>query len=808
MLAAALVQHADDPSRTGPLARRALAELREDPGAETNAPLLAALLSRRDTEERALAEALEAGRAHLARHPLAPSSNEVLKWLLVRPEPSAADHRAAMAAADAWLAENATHPHAAHVLSGVLLDRRGTEARRRTAAALSVDWLELNWRRRPAIWVLTDLMNAQKRYADDLGQPLLPAELLPRLAAVTGNWLAQWEREAVAVDTAAKVLRLTQRTSGGRDLARAVLSWAQRNSGQSRAYPALNAVLAASGPGLPLGAEAVGPSMRWLRGHHRRESATLVLQELLRLEDLKGDEARAAYTYALGWLDLHRGGHPTDTHVARWLLLAFKRQAPRPEQLAAAVDHVVALLDRLAATPRIPVSSLHVHLPMLRAALEQRPDPERTARLLQHARRLLADSDLSGQRGMLLQSLLGPRDLPAGFAAEVVAYALRWLAVLAGTEQAGYALKGLVRRREIVAGSDEHVRMCAATRVWLAAHPEHPETGSLAGLLLGRDDTDPVTRRAAVQAGTAWLSTGPAADKAAPVLARLLPLTSPEDRRAVDFALRVLREGTHWRRAILVLSGLLRCRTLTAGQSAGVREQALTLVADHLYERETGLLLQHLLERDDLDEPEERTAMEHARGWWHHHHELASAPYLAEAMVRRPRYLRQRFGHRSWEERMMDDLVDWLGAAPLGIPNEGRGSLPTAVRLVKDRRPAAGQKGEIAVRTDRWLAARPDDPRGPELARRVTALVDEANRADPFGAGVPVDPDVLDRLRAAANAAPPQPAAEDPTPDPPSTPAEAAPPDTLGTPGTPHPPEAATRPHGPRTPPGEAAPSD
>ncbi|MEG3630709.1 hypothetical protein [Streptomyces poriticola] len=772
VLAAALVQHAEVPERTGPLAERALAELREAPGAETNGPLLGALLSRRDIDERVLEGALELARAHMAHNPLAPTSNEVLKWLLLRTELPAADHRAAMTAADAWLAVNATHPHAAHVLSGVLLDRRSTESRLREAASLAVDWLETNERRRPAIWVLTDLMEAHERFEriHGTGQPLLPDDLRPRLAAVTVPWLRQWAWEAVTPSTAARVLRLTHRTTAGTALARALLTWvrAKEHSGQPKAFPVLIAVLDVSGPGRALGAETVGPALKWLRTHHRRETAGGVLQKLLQLEDLRGDEARTAYTYALAWLDGHRDRHTTDTHVARWLLLAFKRQPPAAGQLAAAVDHVIALLDRLKAAGSTRVS-LHVHLPMLRAALEQQPDPERTGRLLTHAKWLLDHQDLGGQRGMLFQSLLGPRDLPEDFVTEVIDEALGWLDASAGTEQAGFALKGLVRRREAAAGSDAHARLCAAARVWLDAHPGHPEAGSLAGLLLDRNDVDPATGRAAVDAGTAWLlSTAPAVDKAAPLLARLLPLAPPDDGRAVAFALRLLAEHPPWRRAMQILGGLLCCRGLGAGESDRVRQQALLLVADHQYDWEAGRVLQRLLERDDLDARQERDAMEHARGWWHQHHRLASAPYLAEAMFAHDEHLRRRLGDRDWRTRIVDDLVDWLGAEPLGKPNEGRGSLPTAVRLVKDHpRLSAVQKAEIAERVAHWLTARPDDAGGRELAGWAVTLVDDANRSDPFGAGVAVAPDTLARIRAVASGAPPRPrTGQPPRPEP------------------------------------------
>ncbi|WP_190232887.1 hypothetical protein [Streptomyces avicenniae] len=753
VLAAALVQHGTDPGRTGPLAARALAELREEPGAETNAPLLAVLLSRRDTEERVLDEALGMATAHLARHPLAPSSNEVLKWLLVRQELPAAEHRAVMATADAWLAANGGHPHAAHVLSGVWLDARGTAARRRTAAALAVDWLEAHWRRRPAIWVLTDLMYAHTDHAADtdpeLDLELIPDALRPRIAAVTVTWLQHWEREDVTPDTVAKVLRLTRRTPAARELAQAMLVWVRKYAGMKKAFPALSAVLDVSDQEPSLAAEAVGTSLKWLKAHGGQVDATVVLQKLLRVDGLKGDEARAAYGHTLSWLDAHFG-HATDVHVARWLLLAFKRQAPEPEQLAAAVTHVLALLDRLQGARSVSPAALNVHLPMLRAALERQPDPEQTELLLDHAWLLLVNTALSGQRGMLLQSLLGPRSLPADFVARVVAFALPWLDALAGTEQAGYALKGLVRRKEIRAGTKEFARVCAAARVWLAAFPEHPEAGSLAARLLLRDGADAQTRHDAIDAATAWLATGPGVAKAAPVLSVLLPVTPPGDDRAAAFAWGLLREGPPWQRKVQLLSGLLRCPAVTGQAGAQAREDALSLVADHHYERHPGILMQALLERDDLDEQQERDVMEHARGWWNHHHELASSPYLAAAMFARPRRLRLRLGHRTWEERMVDDLVDWLGAEPSGVRNGTRGSLPTAVRLVVERRPSPWQKREIAERVDAWLTARPGDPEGPELARTVVALVDEAHRADPFGAGLGVEPDVLDRLRAAA----------------------------------------------------------
>ncbi|WP_416983887.1 hypothetical protein [Streptomyces sp. T028] len=754
VLAAALVQQGADRERTGPLAERALAQLRETPGAEANAPLLAALLSRRDIEERVRDEALEMAQAHVAHNPLALTSSEVLKWLLLRTELSADGHRAAVSATDAWLAVNATHLCASHVLSGVLLDRRGTESRRRTAAALTVDWLEHNWQRRPAIWALTDLMEAQEQFKKDrgAGQSLIPDDLRPRLATVTVPWLRRWAREAVTPNTAARVLRLTHRTAVGPDLARALLAWAKEHSRWYKAFPVLIAVLDISGPGLPLGAEAVRPALGWLHTHHEGDDATGVLQKLLQLADLRGDEACEAYTYALTWLDSHRDRHPTDTHVARWLLLAFKRQTPTPEQLARAVDHVVALLDRLERAHRPPRDSLNVHLPMLRAALELQPDPERTERLLTHARRLLRLQDLSGQRGMLLQSLLGPRDLPPDFVTVVVDDALRWLDALVGTEQAGFALKGLVRRREVAAGSAEHTRMCAAARVWLTGHPEHPEAGSLAGMLLDRDDIDDPTRQAAVEAGTKWLlSSEPTITKSAPLLARLLPLTPPDDDRAVRFALDVLEKNPPWRRAMLILGGLLRCKELSEW-SDPVRQKALSLVADHRFDWESGLVLQRLFERDDLGAEQQREAMEHARDWWRHHHQLASAPYLAEAMFAHLGHPPWQDGKRDWTSRMVNDLVHWLGAEPGGIPNERRGSLPTAVRLVKDNpRLSAMQKAEIAKRVDHWLTARPGDADARELAGWVVALVDEGNRADPFGDGIAVDPDVLVRLRAVAN---------------------------------------------------------
>ncbi|WP_256104300.1 hypothetical protein [Streptomyces sp. ODS05-4] len=754
VLAAALVQQAADPARTGPLAVRALAELRAAPGDETGAPLLAALLSRQDLDERVLADVLELARAHIRRHPLAPSSHQVVKGLLRRSTTTAAEHRAAQAAADAWLEANPLIPHGSHVLSGVLRDRRGTERRRRAAAELAVEWLEHNWRRRPAIWTLTHLMDAQEAAP---GTSLLPPELLPRLARVTSLWLLAWGREKVTPDTAARVLRLTHRTEEGGRLAHALLDWVVEHSRRYEAFTALHAVLALSGPGRPLGAQPIGPALQWLRRHHRSADATLVLQELLQVEDINESEARTAYGYALTWLAEHRDRHDTDVHVARRLLTACKRHRPDEEQFAAAVDHVIALLKRLAKDQDISGPSSHTYLPMLRAALELGPDRKRTKRLLKRAWWLYAHSGLTGQRGMLLQSLLGPKDLPADDTAEVIGTALEWLAACAAAEQAGYVLKGLARRREVAGGTEGHRGMCAAARVWFAAHPGHPEAGSLAGLLLARDDLDPETRQAAVEAGTAWLETGPTADKAAPVLLRLLPLTPEGDDRAAAFALRLLRQDPPppWWRAVLMLSGLLRCAGLTAGQRADVREQALSLAADQLMDRRPGILLQHLLRADGLDEQQLGDAMEHARYWWHHHSLEPSAPYLAEAMFEHREHLRGRLGHRSWYERMVDDLVRWLGASPGGRDNAVRGSLPTAVRLLTGPdgagpRLAINHQRELAVRVDQWLTARPRDARGTETARRVVALLERTDRADPFGRGVEVPADVLGRLRAAA----------------------------------------------------------
>ncbi|MER7759196.1 hypothetical protein [Streptomyces sp. NPDC097619] len=771
VLAAAFVQQrSHDPDRTGPLAERALEELRGDPGAETNAPLLAALLSRRDVEDRILAEALEMAKAHLASHPLASTSNEVLKWLLVREEVSGPDHRRALASSDLWLAENARHPRAGHVLSGLMLDDRVDSGRLRAAAALSVDWLELNWPRRPAIWVLTDLMHAERRSQRDQDpqDPFLPEELRSRLATVTCTWLVQWERENVTPDTAARVLRATHRTAGGPALARALLRWTEEHSAQSKAFPALGAVLAVSGPGLPLGTEAIGPAMKWLRAHHRAQDATVVLQALLKHKQLAGGEARKVYAYALSWLERHGRRNTTALHVVRWMLSAFKREAPDPEQLAAAVDHVITLLDRLLAsdgTPRqttpttaeadgVDIFALQVHLPMLRAALTLPTDPDRASKLRERGKLLLADEDLRGQWGLLVQSLLGPRELPGEFVTEVITQSLDWLDTAAVTEQAAYALKGLVRRKEIGAGSEEHVRMCAAARAWLGAQPEHQETGSLVAMFLSREDIDAETARVAVAAGTAWLSTSPPVEKAGHLLARLLPLAPPDDDRVVAHAREVLREDPPWPWRSLVLGGLLQRRTLSPGESAWARQEALTLVADHPYERIPGILIQRLLDRDDLTEQEERDAMEHARGWWHHHHEQASAPYLAEAMLARPQYLRRRLGNRSWEQRIVDDLVGWLGAGTGDVPNEVRGSLPTAVRLIKDRSLTARQRRAVAERADHWLTARPGDPDAAELAGWVLALLEGVGGPGPFGSGPGADAEVIGRLRAVAEGPP------------------------------------------------------
>ncbi|WP_181160577.1 S-4TM family putative pore-forming effector [Streptomyces solincola] len=105
--------------------------------------------------------------------------------------------------------------------------------------------------------------------------------------------------------------------------------------------------------------------------------------------------------------------------------------------------------------------------------------------------------------------------------------------------------------------------------------------------------------------------------------------------------------------------------------------------------------------------------------------------------------------------RMVDDLVRWLGASPGGRDNAVRGSLPTAVRLLTGpdgagSRLAINHQRELAVRVDQWLTARPRDTRGTETARRVVALLERTDRADPFGRGVEVPADVQGRLRAAA----------------------------------------------------------
>ncbi|MFD5555157.1 hypothetical protein ACFWIA_15130 [Streptomyces sp. NPDC127068] len=751
VLAAALVQTSADPERTQPLADRALEETEAAPGAVSNAPVLAAVLSRRDIDERTFERAVELGADHLARHPLEPTSNEVLKWLLSRRDVPPDVHRQAAGTARRWLLANGDNPQASHVLSGVFLDRRGRTDDQVQAARLAVSWLEEHYARRSAIWVLTDLVaEAGELIPDDCGN---------RLAAAAQRWLRSWPDEAVTPATISRTLDLVRKrsrrparvvwpgpngeppTAGERPasrerspeavgLASAMGTWLKDHGSTYPAFAVLGSLLA-----LPDGAPRTSPSvvrraLDWLDLHRASPNATVVLQPLLSHADLRRDERSATCEYTLAWLDAN-ATHPTGIHVTQRLLTTFKRLPPDGEQLRRGIGHALKQLEHLARTPKIPPASRNLHVRLLRACLTLELDAEQREELLAHGWSLYAHGDLDVSKPLMLQSFLSLRRSAAPDQRTAVEKSLEWLGAHGDAPSAVYVLKGWAARKDLVTTDDEHAGFAAAVRGWLGEHPSNQYTGGLVRLLLDRTDLDGDTLGAAVAAGAAWVRAEPPppVEETAALLQELLPrLEGAEGHAAVVArAFTLLNGALPWQRETQVVEGLLRCPALDAARIPTVIDQALITVGDFAGEQTVGRLLQRLAERPDLTEQQVKVVMDHARTWWDRHHAVPSAPYLAQAMFARPEHLTGLLGHRTWQQRMTDDLVAWLAL------NEQRGSLPCAVRLLAGRPLSVWQVEETVRRGSAWLATHGAHRSAQDVTEVVDALGGRGEGTEPEG---------------------------------------------------------------------------
>ncbi|MFF2189351.1 trypsin-like peptidase domain-containing protein [Streptomyces sp. NPDC058155] len=502
------------------------------------------------------------------------------------------------------------------------------------------------------------------------------------------------------------------------------LSLVRRRLPASATAHVLRALLSES-----LGGEQTGEALKlafaWLRLHPHTDTASFVLPELLKRDDLDQSQTRWVINRSLTWL-AHQGTSSVASFVLRSLL-----EHPGLEGKPAGT--VAGLACAWLAKHGTEHDATFVLNPLLSRVLA---DPDGKYDAVGPALDWLEKHSRCGDAYFVLRRLLEKTELPQGMAACAAEHALRWLTTEHhGTQDAAKSVLGPLLKHRGLPKADEH---CAAGVRWLdsPANLSGDDATFVIRPLLAHPRLGPHSEAAAQHALT-WLKDHGESPNISYVLQRLLPLSARiglpdrsapttsadgEETDAVGFALAWLTTGTRGTspQARFVLEPLLKHRAV------GARVAPLTLA--WLKEHDNGMsntasfVLEALLVCPDLDETPQSDALRFALGWLDLHHTAENAQRILKHLPS------CRVSDRELRRRTVERVLECVGHGHMGLPKE---RLPALCRLGLVPLPYETRAALVDLALEEACSGRPMSSQGKKVLRALLARTD----LDPEHAG-------------------------------------------------------------------------
>ncbi|UXY25206.1 S1 family peptidase [Streptomyces sp. HUAS TT20] len=459
----------------------------------------------------------------------------------------------------------------------------------------------------------------------------------------------------------------------------------------------------------------------WLRLHPDADTASFVLPELLKRDDLDEVQTRGVIDRSINWL-ASQGTSPLASFVLRNLL---EHPALRGKPAETVVD--------LACTWLAERGTEHNATFVLDPLLSRVPaDPDGKYDAVGLALTWLEEHSQCGDAYFVLRRLLEETEIPQEAAVRAAQHTMKWLTTgRHGTQETAKSVLGPLIKRRGLPEADEH---CAAGVRWLdsPANLSGDDASFVLQPLLAHPRLGPHREPAARHALT-WLKDHSESPNISYVLQHLLPLDAriglpdhspPADGEvtdAVGFALAWLTTGTRGTspEARFVLAPLLKHRQV----GAGAAPLALAWLAedDNGTSNTASFVLEALLICRDLAEAPRTDTLHFALDWLETHHTAKNAQRILKHLPG------CRVSDRELRQRAVERVLECVGHGHMGLT----GRLPALCRLGLVPLPYETRTTLVDLALEKACSGQPMSSKANKVLRALLARTD----LDPEQAG-------------------------------------------------------------------------